>query len=160
MCVTELIMTDRLVLSPLEVADAAKMVNVLSDRDLYAFTGGEPPTLDQLRDRYERQTLGAPRNGESWHNWILRLEGKAIGYVQATVEGGSADLGWVVGSSWQGSGYATEASKAMRNWLAEHGVTAFSAHILPGHAASGAVAAKLGLLPTGQLDEEGEMVWA
>lgn len=160
MCETEPIRTDRLVLSPLDAADATEMVTVLSDTNLYVFTGGEPPSLEKLQERYERQSTGSPRIGETWHNWILRLDGKAIGYVQATVEGRTADLGWVVGSSWQGSGYATEASRAMRNWLAEHGVTAFSAHVRPDHAASGAVATKLGLRPTGRLDEEGEMIWA
>jgi hypothetical protein len=34
-----------------------------------------------------------------------------------------------------------------------------TAHIHPDHTASKAVAAKLGLHPTGKLDDEGEMIW-
>ncbi|MEX1005140.1 MAG: GNAT family N-acetyltransferase [Acidimicrobiia bacterium] len=57
------------------------------------------------------------------------------------------------------SGYATEASVAMRNWLAGQGVVRFTAHIHPDHSASIAVATKLGLHPTGELDDKGEMIW-
>jgi RimJ/RimL family protein N-acetyltransferase len=156
---TEPIVSDRLVLTPLVVADAGEMVAVLSDPDLYAFTGGEPPGLDELREQYRYQTAGSPRVDEEWHNWIVRLEGLAVGYVQATVSRGAADLAWVVGSRWQGMGYATESSRAMRDWLADLGVVRFSAHIHPDHAASEAVAANLGLRPTGRIDDEGEMIW-
>jgi RimJ/RimL family protein N-acetyltransferase len=147
-------------LTPLDADDAAEMVAVLSDGDLYTFMGGEPPTLDQLQERYRHQSAGSPRDDETWHNWIVRLDGMAIGFVQATVRGGVADLAWVVASSWQGLGYGTEASKAMRDWLTDRGATRFSAHIHPDHAASKAVAAKLGLQPTGQVDDEGETIWA
>jgi len=136
------------------------MVSVLSDSDLYVFTGGEPPTLAELEERYRFQAAGSPRDGEIWHNWIIRLDGVAIGFVQATVIEESADLAWVVGTDWQGSGYATEAAQAMRDWLAASGVSAFTAHINPDHLASQAVAVRLGLEPTGEVDEEGEGVWA
>jgi hypothetical protein len=37
--------THRLVLTPLQVANAAEIVDVLADPELYAFTGANPPTL-------------------------------------------------------------------------------------------------------------------
>ncbi|MFO7700568.1 MAG: GNAT family N-acetyltransferase [Acidimicrobiia bacterium] len=156
---TESIRTARLTLTPLDVADALEMVGVLSDASLYTFTGGAPPTLGQLEDLYRAQSAGAPSGGEIWHNWVLRLDGTAIGYLQATVKGDSADLAWVVGSPWQGSGYATEASKAVRDWLADRDTARFSAHIHPDHRASQAIATRLGLQPTGRLDDQGEMIW-
>lgn len=36
----------------LAVEDAAVMAEVLADPSLYAFTGGEPPTTDELSRRY------------------------------------------------------------------------------------------------------------
>ncbi len=159
MLVTEPIATTRLTLTPIEVADAAEMVDVLSDPSLYAFTGGMPPTLAQLEDRYRHQSAGADGDDEIWHNWVLRLDDKAIGYVQATVKGDHADLAWVVGVPWQGFGYATEASVAMKDWLRDHGAARFSAHIHPDHSASQAIAARLELQPTRRLDDDGEMIW-
>ena len=72
----------RLRLVPVTVADAGEMVRVLSGAALYAFTGGSPPGLDELRARYARQAAGrSPGGQEEWHNWILRREpgGEAIG---------------------------------------------------------------------------------
>ena len=67
----------------------------------------------------------------------------------------------MVGRPWQGLGYATEASKAMCDWMAIQGMARLSAHIHPDHTPSKAVAGKLGLHPTGKLDHdhEGEMIW-
>lgn len=157
---TEAIRTARLFLTPLEPKDAVEMVGVLSDPTLYTFTGGVPPTLGELKERYRRQSAGCPRPDEIWHNWILRLDGGAIGLVQATVKDGGADLAWVVGTPWQGVGYATEAAVAMREWLAADGVASFSAHIHPDHTASNGVAIRLGLANTGEIDDEGELIWA
>jgi len=135
------------------------MVEVLSDPDLYIFTGGEPPTLGGLEERYRFQVEGSPREDEVWHNWIVRHDGVAIGYVQATVTGEDAELAWVVGTQWQGRGFAREAAAAMKRWLADEGALNFSAHIHPDHHASAGVAIDLGLHPSGQLDEDGEMIW-
>lgn len=153
------LLTARLSLTPLVVADAKAMVDVLSDPDLYGFTGGEQPTFEELAELYRFQVAGSPNDGETWHNWIIRLVGAPIGYVQATVTGRTADLAWVIGIAWQGQGYATEASTAIRDWLADQGISGFSAHIHPDHHASHRIATRLGLCPTGALDEEGEMVW-
>lgn len=155
----ETIRTRRMTLTPLAETDAAEMVEVLSDPALYVFTGGEPPRPDELEDLYRFQSAGCPRDEEYWHNWILRLDGAAIGFVQATVTAETADLAWVVGTDWQGSGYASEAASAMRDWLAEKGVARFSAHIHPEHTASHGVAGHLGLHPTGLTDDDGEIIW-
>ncbi|HEY6627692.1 MAG TPA: GNAT family N-acetyltransferase [Acidimicrobiia bacterium] len=153
--------TDRLLLTPLKVEDAAEMVSVLADPDLYGFTGDSPPSLEVLEHRYRAQVIGPPRKGELWHNWILRLAGPetAIGFVQATVIGDSAELAWVVGTAWQGHGYATEGAKAMRDWLAEVGTTQFTAHIHPDHEVSGRVATGIGLRRTDEVDPDGEVIW-
>jgi len=145
------------------VADAGEMVDVLSGPALYAFTGGSPPGLDELRARYAGQAAGrSPDGSEEWRNWILRREpgGEAIGYVQATITGGGqrAEIAWVVGLDWQGRGYATEAAQALVTWLDSRGTTVIQAHIRPGHAASAAVARRAGLRPAGKF-QDGEQLW-
>src|SRR5229473_3787298 len=122
---TDQISSARLRLVPLTVADAAEMVGVLSAAALYAYTGGAPPGLDELRARYAGQAAGSPDGREEWHNWILRRQpgGQAVGYVQATItrQGRRAEIAWVVGLPWQGQGYATEAARLLVGWLDSRG---------------------------------------
>ncbi|MEV0994378.1 GNAT family N-acetyltransferase [Nonomuraea sp. NPDC050202] len=155
--------SDRLLFTPLSVADAEEMVHVLSAKTLYTFTGGSPPTLDELRARYARQAIGrSPDGSQEWRNWILRTgpDAQAIGYVQATImdNGRRAEVAWVIGAPWQGQGYASEAATALIAWLRTTGVTTVQAHIHPAHTASATVARNAGLLPTVQFDD-GEQLW-
>ena len=165
------IVTARLDLIPLRIADADEMVGVLADPVLYAFIGGEPPTRSELARRYRAQVRGRSADGrEAWHNWIVRERstGEATGFVQATVvdghdghdghDGRQADIAWLIGVPWQGRGHATEAAVGLVNWLAAVGVAVVTAHVHPDHAASATVAARAGLDPTDEL-VDGERVW-
>lgn len=158
-------MTERLDLEPLRVEHAEETVGLLADRALYAFYHHEAsPSLEELRDRYERQIVGrSPDGREVWHNWILRERtgGEAAGFVQATVIGTVVELAWVVGTAYQGRGLAAEAAGAVRDALAPPGCGAVvQAHIAPGNTASEAVARRVGLLLTGTVDADGERLWA
>ena len=162
MVILSSIETDRIALRPLRVSDAEEMVPVLADASLYEFTGGEPPALDALGDRYRRQTAGSGKPEEVWCNWIIRtkIDGRAVGFIQATVAERSADVAWVVGVSDQGRGLASEAAAAACEWLANNDVCRIEAHIHQNHVASQTVAARIGLVQTGEFDGEGEEIWA
>jgi RimJ/RimL family protein N-acetyltransferase len=153
--------TARLDLVPLAVEHAGEMAEVLSDPALHRFIGGEPSTPEALRSRYERLVAGSPDPAVLWCNWVLRERtgGHLVGTVQATVSGEVAEVAWVVGTPWQGRGYAVEAARS----LVGHVVRAFpvhtvTAHVHPAHHASGAVAAAAGLTPTDAL-QDGEVRW-
>lgn len=155
----------RIVLTPLAAGDAEEMTGVLAGEQLYAFTGGHPPTAGELQARYARQVAGRSADGrEEWRNWIIRraADRQAVGFVQATITGRAgeevAEIAWVIGLAWQGNGYAGEAARALVAWLDDRGVAAIQAHIHPGHAASAAVARGAGLRPAGQFDD-GEQLW-
>ena len=165
--------TDRLDLEPVAPAHADEMVDLVADRGLYAFYDDEPsPTLDELRQRYERQSADRSPDGlEVWHTWVLRdrATGAACGFVQATVRDDPfgrrvAELAWVVGTAYQGRGYAREAMAAVRDAVrGRASITADDAdtviaHIAPGHVASEAVATALGLRVT-DVVHEGERRW-
>ena len=147
--------TARLTLEPLGVRHAAEMVAVLADPALYEYIGGEPPSEADLVARYTRQT-----SRDDWLNWILREQASrdAVGTVQATLRGSAAELAWVVSTGAQGKGYATEATAAVIGWLRENDVREFVAHVRPDHAASRAVAARLGFQPTESI-KNGEVRW-
>jgi RimJ/RimL family protein N-acetyltransferase len=154
--------TKRLDLLPIAPEHAAEMFEFLNDPALHAYTGGSPPPdVDALRRLYriwERRI--APDGSELWLNWAVRLRktGALIGHVQAGVGPDHADVAWVVGTKWQGHGYATEAARGMLEALQGIGVPSFHASIHPMHEASIRIAERLGLHRT---DETvgGEQIW-
>ncbi|GAB3761117.1 GNAT family N-acetyltransferase [Microlunatus parietis] len=153
--------TRRLTLRPVVPEDAEAMVAVLADPLLYTFTGGSPPDLDQLRDRYRRLAGGrSPDGAERWLNWIVRLDEVPIGVVQATVRpaAGEADVAWEIGTAWQGRGYASEAAAGLVDWLLADGVRVVGAYVHPEHVASQRVAARAGLSRT-EATVDGEQRW-
>ncbi|MBG6212097.1 RimJ/RimL family protein N-acetyltransferase [Cryobacterium sp. CAN_C3] len=161
----EQVETERFLLEPLSVDHAPEMVRVLADPSLYEFIGGEPPTPEGLVRRYVAHSVGQSNDGsEWWLNWVIRhkVSEVVVGFVQATVEGEtgklSADIAWVVAPKAQGNGVATEATRAMIQWLRERGVGSFGAFVHPQHHASMAVAKNQGLAPTCTM-EDGETRW-
>jgi RimJ/RimL family protein N-acetyltransferase len=151
--------TDRLNMLPLQVEYAGVMANVLSDPSLYTFTGGEPPTSEALTARYTRQLAGPGRANEHWLNWVIQHDDELIGYVQATIIDGTAEIAWVIGAAWQRRGYAKEAAQGLFTWLRAQRVERIIAHINPDHTASAAVATAIGLHRTDEL-ADGEYLWS
>ena len=155
--------TERLTLTPLTVVDAEAMAAVYDREQMYQFTGGSPPTAIELRQRYERLAVGWSSDyREQWCNWIVRVGDAAapIGAAQATV---AADLQWAavaweIGVANQGNGYASEAARAVVDWLIACGVQRITAAIHPEHLASARVASKTGLTATSEVND-GEIVW-
>lgn len=157
--------SDRLALEPLAVDHAAEMLTALAPPELYRFTGGEPPTLDELGARYRRQSQGRSEDGSAgWLNWIVRFAcgGPAIGFVQATLgrkeDGLVADLAWLVTPEEQGRGIAVEAASTVVMWLRSVDVGHIRAFIHPDHTASMQVARRTGLAPTRALID-GKLLW-
>jgi hypothetical protein len=70
----ETIEARRLTLEPLRVDHADEMVVVLGDPNVYAYTGGEPPSLGELRSRYTRQVEGQSDDGDE--GWLGRARAK------------------------------------------------------------------------------------
>jgi hypothetical protein len=79
------IRTARLVLSPVEAEDADELAAVFADERLYAFTGGGPGTVEELRGTLGR--LARERAGDPWaqRNWVVRrlADRQAVGMLQA-----------------------------------------------------------------------------
>jgi RimJ/RimL family protein N-acetyltransferase len=128
---------------------------------MYAFTGGAPETAAQIAVRYARWVAGAQTPGQTWVNLMVRerTSHAAVGYVQATINPDSTDIAWVIGTQWQRKGYATEATRALIEWL----VRAFDVRLLRAliradHVASHGVAERLGMARTTD-EADGEQVW-
>ncbi|QEU96521.1 GNAT family N-acetyltransferase [Streptomyces kanamyceticus] len=163
------IRTARLDLVPLRVEHAEEMAAVLGDPALHAFIGGAPDDVAALRARYRRMLAGSPEPEVSWLNWVVRLRtGQLpclVGTVQATVTPGgpgggpAAEIAWVIGTPWQGRGFASEAARGLVDWLtAQRAVRTLVAHVHPGHGASAAVARAVRLTAT-DVVQDGEIRW-
>jgi RimJ/RimL family protein N-acetyltransferase len=157
--------TERLTLEPLRVEHAEEMWPLLDDKRLYTFTGGDPPTRDELRDAYRRRVSAGIVDGrQRWVNWVVRsrASGSVVGGMQATITFGEdgivAEVAWILGHAHQGHGYAREAAAAMVAWLLEAGAAELIAIIHPRHEASMALARSLGLSPT-DVVVAGEIRW-
>lgn len=135
---------------------------MLSDAALYEYTNETPPeSLGALRLRYTNlESRRSPDGTQAWLNWVLveKATGISIGYIQATVDSKSADVAWVVGTAWQGRGFATEAARSLLVWLRRAGVRTARANINKMHIASQRVAANIGFSRTDQMID-GEDVW-
>jgi RimJ/RimL family protein N-acetyltransferase len=157
-----MIRTERLELAPLAPDDATELAGALADPALHEFIGGSPPDAGTLRRRYEQMVADPGRDDERWLNWTVRLDGIAIGTVQATLvrdgDAWRADIAWVIGTPWQGRGFASEAARGLVAWLRGEGVDDIRANIHPDHRASEAVAHAAGLVPTDE-EADGERVW-
>jgi RimJ/RimL family protein N-acetyltransferase len=159
-----ILISERLILTPLRPEDADEMMVVLADERLHEFIGGGPLTLEELSDRYRSLTAGSSRSDEIWLNWIVRRssDSQAVGTVQATIydhgDDRSAEVAWVIGVPWQNQGFASEAARALVAWLRRHDVSEVFAHIHPQHQSSAIVAARVGLEPTEE-EADGEQVW-
>jgi RimJ/RimL family protein N-acetyltransferase len=155
----------RLTVEPLTPAHAAEMQTVLADPALHTFTGGVPRSAPELEARYARLAAGRSDDGaEVWGNWVVRViaTGAAAGELQATLPAagptaGPALVAWVVGTRFQGHGYASEAAISLVSRLRAAGWSV-AADIHPDHVASQRVARTAGLEPTDRI-VDGEQRW-
>jgi len=157
------ILTTHLELVALTAGDADDLFPVLDDPALGRFTGDDPPvSVESLRGRFAVWAgRRSPEGDELWLNWVVRrrADGRAVGYVQATVGADDATIAWVVGTAFQRQGIATEAGAALMAWLHDAlGVSVLNGRIHPEHVASQTVAARIGLRPTDRR-YDGEVVW-
>jgi RimJ/RimL family protein N-acetyltransferase len=157
--------TARLTVEPLTPAHAAEMQTVLAEPALYTFIGGAPRSAAELEARYARLAAGRSDDGaEVWGNWVIRVTatGAAAAELQATIpaagpSAGPALVAWVVGTAFQGHGYATEAASSLVTRLRVAGWSV-AADIHPDHVASQRVARTAGLELTDQI-VDGEQRW-
>lgn len=153
----------RVGLEPLRMEHADELVTVLDDSSLHTYIGGAPATLAQLRGRFDLKSAGVSADGvQTWLNWVIRVDGSAAGFVQATITPGDlgpvAELAWVVGTAHQGQGLATLSAVAVAQWLATQDVRRLVAHVHPDNRPSQVVARRLGMHPTDMV-VDGETEW-
>jgi RimJ/RimL family protein N-acetyltransferase len=157
----EVIHGRRVLLVPLAAEHADDLAGLLEDafvRD--ALRVGD---VEGLRRRFAAwESRRSPDGEERWLNWVVRerADGRALGWVQATVRGATASVAYALLAAERGRGAASDAVRAMIQWLrTELGVTDLTASIAPANLASAHVARAVGLEATDGRDED-EVIWA
>lgn len=112
--------TTRLLLRPLELADAEQAQPLFSQWEVVRFLGGRVPwpyPPDGALTHYRDIALPAMDRGEQWH-WSLRLKGtpgQLIGCI-GLMRGEESNRGFWLGAAWHGQGLMSEAADAVTDY--------------------------------------------
>lgn len=112
--------TERLILRPLELADAARTQKLFPHWEIVRYLNAVVPwpfPEDGAYAFYRDVSLPAIERGEEW-SWTLRLKGSPsehIGAISLT-KGEEDNRGFWLGLSWQGQGLMTEAVVAVNDF--------------------------------------------
>ncbi|MEM6750851.1 MAG: GNAT family N-acetyltransferase [Planctomycetota bacterium] len=143
--------SERLTYEKLRRDHAAELFPLLSDPQVYAHIEGDPPaSLDALARKYAAIAAGPQRPeiaNQTWRDCCVRRSdtGQAIGVVEATVIGDTAEIAYLFGVTSWGYGYAHEAMTWYHAWLAEQSpIASYWATILPTNQRSIRLAQRLG----------------
>lgn len=112
--------TSRLLLKPLTMEDVNRFFDLMSDKELTEFLNWEPHSNIQTTEDLLKNLINAQQNDRGYY-WSVISDGLIIGLVSLidvkrtirTWTFDRAELSYWIGTTYQGKGYATEASKAI-----------------------------------------------
>lgn len=143
--------TERLVLRPLELADAGRFAELARDPDVCRMTSSFPMELTKVGAegwvliRQAQAPLGRD------HVFAITLPGDGIiGSIGAHLRSGEIEIGYLLGRPYWGRGYATEAVKALCSFAQSLKAGPVVAAHFADNPASGRVLAKAGFVYTGE----------
>jgi RimJ/RimL family protein N-acetyltransferase len=120
---TPILETRRLILRPLELADAEQVQKIFPHWEIVRYLGKVVPwpyPPDGAYTFYRDVALPAMERGEAWH-WTMRLKTTAdqiIGSITLR-KGDAKNRGFWLGLPWQGQGLMSEASDAVTDYWFE-----------------------------------------
>jgi RimJ/RimL family protein N-acetyltransferase len=157
--ILEPIAAGRVVLVGLRAADAEELCGLLAEPQLREWLRARD--TGELRERFAAwETRRSPDDEhELWLNWVIREDGRAVGWVQATVRDASASVAYAVLPAERGNVVASDAVRALVPWLRDRlDVTTVTAEIAEANPASEHVARAAGFERTTRRDGD-EVVW-
>jgi ribosomal-protein-alanine N-acetyltransferase len=166
--------TERLVLRPLTMDDLDALASFYADPETMRFIGpGEAIGYDRSRLSLERMIAGFEAEGYGQLGVERKEDGVFMGrcglllwdaasWTPTLIAGAKGpvetEVGYLLGRDYWGSGYATEAATAVRDWALERlSPERLIALIQPGNERSIAVAGKLGMAPDGEVEIFGQL---
>jgi RimJ/RimL family protein N-acetyltransferase len=142
--------TERLVLRPLELADAEQTQRIFPHWEIVRFLNNRVPwpfPADGAFSHYRGVILPAIERGEEWH-WTLRLKSDPqaqIGAISLRTQEGH-NRGFWLGLEWHGKGLMSEAVEVVTDyWFDELGFPLLRAPKAVGNVASRRISEKTGM---------------
>ena len=170
-----MIETERLLLRKPTVEDADDLLAYIADPEVMRWVGGRTgdrahavATIERWLLRWEENGIGPfvlVRGDRVLGRAGFRVWDRSSWQVSSYADAGErsvAELGWALARVHWGQGYATEAARALRDWVhAERGVRELISLIAPENVRSQRVAEKLGAVPAETVDVGGDqaVVW-
>lgn len=164
-----LIETKRLVLRPPEAEDAPGLLEALADPEAMRYIGdgsttdlaGAEAAVGRWLERWEAWGIGMFVVERSEDARVLGRAGFSRWDPETWELGGSeTELGWGLALEHWGSGYATEAAVALRDWAFDtRGLTRLISLIQHGNLRSVRVAEKLGEQLEREVEVHGKATW-
>jgi ribosomal-protein-alanine N-acetyltransferase len=142
--------TDRLLLRPLQLADAKQTQRLFPQWEIVKFLNARIPwpyPADGVFTYYRDVALPAIERGEEWH-WTLRLKQSPNQHIGAIIlhKGEWINRGFWLGLPWQGQGLMTEAVFAVNDyWFDVLGFSGLRAPKAIGNLASRRISEKTGM---------------
>lgn len=170
-----MIETERLLLRLPRQEDADDLLEYAGDPELARWIGGQTGDRASTEAKIEDWLARWKANGIG--HFVVERGGKVLGRVgfvvwdnrswelstySAAGEHAETELGWALAQAHWGSGYASEAARAARDWAyAERGVARLVSLINPANQRSIRVAEKLGASPERSIETPGgpAVVW-
>ncbi|GAA1114770.1 GNAT family N-acetyltransferase [Arthrobacter flavus] len=141
------LVTPRLVLSPLSIEYTDELARVYADPDVARYIGGERLTPEVVEQQVAAFATEWDERGFGQSAVINASSGEFLGRIGLHYweNWDEVELGYILGKSAQGKGYAREGAQAWIDWAAAaEGLDYIIANIHPDNAASIRMAGKLG----------------
>ncbi len=144
------IQTPRLLLNPVMGSHADAAFGPMQDDAIYEWISmNKPRTVETLRANWTRLESRLSTDGaDAWPVWAVtrRSDGALVGEVDAVVDDNivCTNLGYYFFPDFWGQGYATEAVKAVADYLISQGIHRLVATVTVGNHASAQVLKKAG----------------
>lgn len=148
------LVTERLTLRPPTLDDAEEFFDSYSqDPEVTRYLAWRPHTDVGHTAAFIERCLAAWEDGSAYPFAITETStGRAVGVITARVQGHQVEVGYVLAQRVWGTGYATEALSAIKDWaLSEPEIWRIWAYVDVDNTASGRVLQKAGFEPEGVL---------
>jgi ribosomal-protein-alanine N-acetyltransferase len=116
----QIIETKRVILREVEPGDAEAVFELFNDPEVMKYFENTPHSIEEAHERIQRDINYYTEHGFGFWAAVLKDTGKVIGQcgllAQVVDEVNETEIGYALARKYRGQGFATEATKAIKNY--------------------------------------------